>query len=316
MPETHAINDETLRRSGLEWIHKAFREYVDGGQAIVPTFAGIGLEHLAKAYLWTLDPALLVELRGDFDSLLHLVGQGQHASRPYGRTIGAAEAVSRVRKVLAPFRALPNDPIDAIIQQRNGTLHAGAPSEEDNATSLGAVIRACNVLLDAMNVDSDGRWGDWTELAESLIQKHAHAVEARVASKIAAARARYTSFLAVFPDKAVREMAVKTREHALVFQFGDRQLEHPCPACENTAWLGGTEEIRWETEWDVEGSTGPAYVVGEYPVVTFYPHVLQCGVCQLELEDEELQQADVETSWDLEISADEYRELQEDRYDY
>jgi hypothetical protein len=49
----------------------------------------------------------------DFDSMLHLVGQGTHASRPpqSARTIGLAEANKRVRQLLKtayPYGANPS----------------------------------------------------------------------------------------------------------------------------------------------------------------------------------------------------------------
>jgi hypothetical protein len=63
-----------------------------------------------------------------------------------------------------------------------------------------------------------------------------------------------------------------------------------CSACNREAIASGFTE----TEWEVAGDDD-AYLRG-----TFFPTRLNCRVCGLELDgDDELEAADIETSWEL-----------------
>jgi hypothetical protein len=74
---------------------------------MVLTFATVALEHLAKAYLCSPNPALIADLRGkDFDSLLHLVGEGGRAQSPHLRTVGATDAIDRSSRLIPRLRPL------------------------------------------------------------------------------------------------------------------------------------------------------------------------------------------------------------------
>lgn len=65
--------------------------------------AGVGLEHLLKAYLCSLHPALVVDA-GHWESLLHAVGHGDRSSIPASRTksIGLKTAFDHTRTLLKP----------------------------------------------------------------------------------------------------------------------------------------------------------------------------------------------------------------------
>lgn len=84
------------------------------------------MEHLSKAYLCSVNPAYLVELRnGQFDSLLYLTGQGVKARKLKApRTISAREALTRVEHLL-PGLAAPRTRLEQLIDVRDGVVHTG-----------------------------------------------------------------------------------------------------------------------------------------------------------------------------------------------
>lgn len=62
-------------------------------------FAGIGLEHLCKAYLARLHPTLIAERGGSdgqhFDTLLHLLGTPHSPTSSRVRTVGGGPSLDR-----------------------------------------------------------------------------------------------------------------------------------------------------------------------------------------------------------------------------
>jgi hypothetical protein len=75
------MHAEQLKLSSQRWMTAALAAFSEGPEAydFAVHHAGIAAEHLLKAYLATLHPALVVEGK-DFDSLLHATGHGAHAS--------------------------------------------------------------------------------------------------------------------------------------------------------------------------------------------------------------------------------------------
>lgn len=120
------VDRDQLLDSAKDFANHALKAYTEDDIKTVLFNAAISLEHLAKAYLCTMNPALLVELRnGSFDSLLHLTGHGAKAKKPSPRTINGREAVERIKKVL-PSLSLPKDRLDQLIDVRDGVVHVRA----------------------------------------------------------------------------------------------------------------------------------------------------------------------------------------------
>jgi hypothetical protein len=110
----------------------------------------VALEHLAKAYLCSLHPALIAA--SDFDSLLHLVDQGAYATKRAHRvrTIGMAEANQRVRQLLKtayPYDGNPSS--DPVLAARNGVAHAGLWPPEEARRVLALAVRRVDAILAA-----------------------------------------------------------------------------------------------------------------------------------------------------------------------
>ncbi|MFJ9523040.1 hypothetical protein ACIRPK_32935 [Kitasatospora sp. NPDC101801] len=91
------MDAEQLTLSSQRWMAAALAAYSQGPQAydFAVHHAGIAAEHLLKAYLASLHPALVVEAK-DFDSLLHATGMGKYASGHVTRakTIGLGSVLA------------------------------------------------------------------------------------------------------------------------------------------------------------------------------------------------------------------------------
>ncbi|MFD3519977.1 HEPN domain-containing protein [Streptomyces sp. NPDC058653] len=106
------MHAEQLKTSSKKWMSAALAAFSQGPESydFAVHHAGIAAEHLLKAYLVTLDPALIADPR-HLDSLLHATGHGAYASVPVSqtKTIGLMEAHNRVLRILrTKIRGLRN----------------------------------------------------------------------------------------------------------------------------------------------------------------------------------------------------------------
>lgn len=92
-----------LRESSQRWLETGLAAFSRGDDSndFAVHHAGVALEHLLKAYLASLHPALVAEMT-DWDSLLHATGHGERARVPSTRTktIGLKAAFDRVKKLI------------------------------------------------------------------------------------------------------------------------------------------------------------------------------------------------------------------------
>ncbi|MFI8851687.1 hypothetical protein ACIGW3_16050 [Streptomyces sp. NPDC053499] len=119
--------DPLAYESFLEGAKKAAHKAMDDhGRREYDEFAlhaGVAVERLAKAALVSKNPIYIVEMRGSAEMLFHL---GGHRAASKVRTIGAGEAISRLRVlgVLSVDRQL-----DLLIDLRNGVAHSTGGEE-------------------------------------------------------------------------------------------------------------------------------------------------------------------------------------------
>jgi hypothetical protein len=233
---------------------------------------------------------LLDDLRriaaNDFDSLLHGCGESRHANTPPTRmrTITTSEALKRVGQIDPAFKN--HEPsLRVLADIRNGVVHAGA-SDMDGEGVFIPFLRACDLLIpNVRGATRNAFWGDFESsvdagLSESLKEAGIAAVEA-----VAAARLAFEQHYGAMEGSA-KEAALAAIEGSYNVEKYEQSLTD-CPSCGQQALTDGSYEIDWDADIDVEGSTGEAYFVGAYPVVTYRPGHLQCRVCGLELDSEE-----------------------------
>ncbi len=266
--------------------------------------AGTALELLAKGFLSAINPAMLVE-RSEKDSLLFLVNQGHRVdadSSPTDvRTLSASDALLLTKKVIPGGAFSWNPQADRkVLQVRNAALHLGLAEPGELRDACVIMTRLVSELLTQTSADSSKFWGDVDGLAQTLLDEAATERQRNVEVKKAASKAFYLR-LTKGLDAATRS-AVVTSLLDRAEPEGDLDTwiaEQECPVCENSGWLTCDivrgelqhEQVDWH---DYETWVDRAAL----------PFLFQCGVCGLELEDDELLEAAFPREIELEPDTD------------
>ncbi|WP_236652290.1 hypothetical protein [Streptacidiphilus neutrinimicus] len=266
------MDAEQLKRSSQRWMDAALAAFGAGSEShdFAVHHAGIATEHLLKAYLAGIHPALIVDGR-HFDSLLHATGLGSRAGvlPTKVRTIGLAEAHERVLKLL-PNIKINKTALEPLADARNGVAHSAI----HDATKAEAVFTVCLRLIDPvleeLDIDPSTYWGPYLVLHDKLVDEQVR--QERVRAEALLTRAR-----AVFAQR-FEHMASKERDVVLAALTSQpmitmvREAPKQCPACGSQGWVAGEVSIRLNG-----GGGGPeaAYLV---------PYGFHCAACDLEVD--------------------------------
>lgn len=146
----HPMPANQLKASSQKWMTAALAAFSQGPESydFAVHHAGIAAEHLLKAYLATLHPALTAGARR-FDSLLHSTGHGTHASVPasQAKTIGPVEAPARVHQILRKQIPIDKQALEPVANARNGVAHGGVHDLAEVQTASTACLRLIDPLL-------------------------------------------------------------------------------------------------------------------------------------------------------------------------
>jgi hypothetical protein len=286
-----------LARSSGDFARSALGAVPEGEHSVFLLHAATALEHLAKAVLAARDPSLIaVASKDNFESLLHLVGQGQHAKpRSRVRTIGAREAMERAAR-FAPECAGLMDDLRLLIWVRDGIAHLADASAATVDEVLVPYLKASEELRQALGIDRSVYWGGFTDVVDSALREHIEQARLRVDSALAVARAEFARRFAEF-DETTRKAVLNAIEAGYSpMKYEEQLLE--CPACETLALVSGTLDTDFDEDWDHhEGVLLGVHLAA----VTFIPTGLSCHACHLELNGrDEMDAAGVAEPWDLE----------------
>jgi hypothetical protein len=282
------MDAEQLRASSQRWMTTGLDAFLAGESSL--DFAvhhhGVALEHLLKAYLASLHPALIVEAK-DFDAMLHATGHGARARRPNTRskTIGLNEAFGRARKLLPKEIIVTDSQFEPVLAARNGVAHSGYHEPAEVREVLTMCMRIADTLLVAMGESVDEYWGDYSRLHRELIEEHVSEIRVAVLAKVARAKAVYRG----------RVGGLETQHHTQIMASLTSTAVRPrnygeytdCPACEARGWLHGSMGLmgfKWNNEESERISSEP-------PKIVMYSHAFECYVCGLNLEGDELEAA-------------------------
>ena len=289
--------DADLAASAQAFSRSSLQAAADKDAAVFFLHAGTGLEHLSKALLASLHGSLIAR-PNDFDSLLHLSGLSKHATtRPSQmRTITLQDSVKRAAQIV-PELANLSPALTPLVEARSGVAHAALVQPEVVEAVIVPFLRACDLLLGALEIDRREFWGELIEVVDARVA--ASTEEARISAleKVAVARIEFRARVSNLADEA-REVLL----HAILAAYAPEKYEQTlvnCPACSTLALIEGTIDVDWEPDWDY--ADGEAYMVGAFPEVTIFPQRLECRACGLRLRGEaELAAAGVPHSWKLE----------------
>ncbi len=283
-----AMNQYELLASSQRWMQSALEAFGRGESLdFAVHHSGVALEHLLKAYLYSLHPALAIDAH-HFPSLLHAVDLADRSTIPETRvkTIRLTEAFTRARDLLRGRITVTNEEFEPVLAARNGIAHAGVHDPTQERQVLTTCIRIATPVLDALDQTPTGYWGHYNRLVEQLVNRHATDLQLRVEAKIGQARRAFHQRFDREPAAhRVSVIAALSATNPINSDYDEHDDQVDCPACEGCGWLHGTTNVDWNYVDDGETR----------PVVVFYADKFACSVCGLQLEGDELEEAALPT---------------------
>jgi hypothetical protein len=265
---------------------------------------GVATEHLMKAYLAGLHPAIIVDVNSR-DSLLHATGQGAHARIPVShiKTIGLVEAYDRCNLFLK-FSGVDRKRIVGLSIGRGGVAHLGSLVVSDGEAAIATALQVTDSLLGAMGVDSSSFWGSFSTVHDYLVNAQVDRLRAHYEAKLANAR---TVFDERFGGHQGTDFDAVKKAISSVDAFPMRDSERAdCPACGQVGSLVGDKRIEADYEYDRDGG----YTGGAFVVMT--PQMFECPFCRLSLEHAELGLAGLDVDVATEDDPADYVEYDDD----
>lgn len=291
-----AIDQQQLLESARDFAERALNAYLEDDTRVILAHAAFSLEHLCKAYLYGMHPALLMELRnGQLDSLLHLVGHGGRARTTRSpRTISGREALARVEHVL-PNLNVPRESLAQLIDVRDGMIHVGFMSSSGIGELLTAFLQFSSELHDELDSEREGRWGEHAELVETLLARAQSQTEQEAHRRIAIARARFARLAEIPVPDLVSEIAARAAEADASSDIRKaaycRACGYPSPRLSGRMWMERSAADSDKPEL-VPVATGDFADPGlrAYPI-WWIGEGFQCPQCGLTLNAEHLEPA-------------------------
>lgn len=281
--------------SARKFARSAVGAYISGDWVIFGLHAGVALELLAKAYLSSLHPSLVVD---GVDSLLYACQVPGHVLAPLRavRTISASEAMSRCGRILPTLMNLTRGELSLILDVRNGVAHLGQVDQTLATRALAPFVTACDELLGAMSEDPAEFWAEGHAYLEQHLASYRQQATEQVKARLKEARKVFRERFKNLDDKAKRTL-ITSIVQAYDHSGYERQL-FDCPVCANLALETGTYDFEWTVPEGADADDPEVWEHEAYPEVTFYPAGLRCQVCGLALNgSHEVEAAGLPPDW-------------------
>lgn len=249
---------------------------------------GAAAEWLVRALLAKGSVALLADRRSK-NSLLALANVRALPSSMDHTTLRSitTQEVVDLLVVTHPTLGISRD-VTGIMDVRNSAAHMALVTERSLHEAVRRLVRLVSVIVPELpDDDVDEFWGEQlAPVAHRIASDFDNETAARVASKIAAAQQRIRELTAKLPPESVDATldALQDRQVPEEILEDTEDVQHECPACGRNSWLTYIkyrDDGHMEAEYDDEGAPERAYMVFE---VTLVPALLQCPVCELNLD--------------------------------
>lgn len=313
MPASPNPTAMRLRASAASYARSALVHVTDDHDRVRGAVdAGIAVEHMTKAALASLNPALLADRNADLDTMLHLTGLAHLAKcGPHEiKTIGAHEACMRCTRLIPDFSyAQQRD--QAVIDVRNGGAHMALATEATSRESARIMVRLIEPLIKHLELDRTIFWGDMTSVADTLLDENASQISASVEMKIAAARVRLEARLQGLAD-ADRVLVLKALSAHPFYSIDEQPQE--CPACGQEGVVICELHDVGQPEFDYERVDIDDFLYhGGHTDQIAYAVNFDCDTCGLDIDYDEMTAADMVTEFDREPRSCEPWEFESER---
>ena len=242
----------------------------------------LSLELLARSALYHIHPVLLADPK-EPDNLQYAFGI---VPKGIPRSIAAKALFARCSVFIKDFTDKMSGHCLIVADRRNSELHTGAAAFEglDNAKWLPESYEVMQVLLAHLGRDFKDFLGDHGQVALEAIKDRRDTIKKEVHDKLSAARKAYEALSR--EDKAARDGNAPA---AIKSWMAGTKLRRPCPcpACKNTAVVGGETVSRSPVKIDEDDNV----IRREIRVL---PNRLRCAYCNLSLVSyQEVKEADL-----------------------
>ncbi|MCX4561588.1 hypothetical protein [Streptomyces phaeochromogenes] len=266
-----SLSFESFLEGAKKSAHRAMDDHGRGDYDEFALHGGVAVERLVKAVLVSKNPVYLLEMRSGSPDMLLYLGGHLEMSADKVRTVGAKDAIKRLRTL----GLLPPDPkLDLLIELRNGTAHT---SGGDQAKALlPALAETVAALLESIGLPMDDFWGRWTSAVYIAVDKQRDEVERDVEIRIRQAWHRFSDRFTGLPEGAMEKVLQEPRPTIGGMVMGPISITSgedllamigsmTCPAC------GGRAQVKLTP---VNSSSTGAELI---------PESLRCHLCALEL---------------------------------
>jgi hypothetical protein len=269
---------QSLYQSGRLFVDSSLAAYDRVEPHVFLLHAGIALEHLLKARLADLNPALVAK-RDHVASLVWFADETKHGGMApvEMRTITLDEALALVTALgvpLTPYR----EHLGVVQRYRNGVAHLGVADGKIGYDVLPTVLQVFILLASDLEVDPAELFGHHNGFVLSQLDEYHEREERLYEGRVAQARMRFGEdhgTLSAEGEKHLRELA-ELKWHRLSL---DEQLIQ-CVVCGLPAYAHGSLEIvDWDVDYDREGNAEHVSPVVEYRAVD-----VRCPTCGLVLD--------------------------------
>jgi hypothetical protein len=266
-----------LLDSGSALLQSALRAFQNEDWTAFVLQSAAALEHLTKARLAAMNPALLAD-RNHVPSLVWFADESKHTDQYPSelRTISmefSLELMYRMESDTVKSR----EAYDDLRRTRNGLAHLGIDAvAQTSRTLLPPVMQGIVILAINLGANAQKLFGDHGSFVASQIRDYVDEEQRRYAGYVAVARIKAEEF----ERNNSREEAAQWRGLIEVrwrrSTFDDQLV--PCPVCGYPAYVTGKlEHTGWETDSDGQE-------VWSSPVLEYFPQTLKCSTCGLKLD--------------------------------
>ncbi|MFI0350373.1 hypothetical protein [Actinomadura sp. 9N407] len=171
---------DALKTSGSKFLRSALTHWCNDFSVLTVLHAGIGCEHLLKAYLTSFNVLLIADSR-DRALKYEAIGRGDAAPAPLtqAKTIGAAEAFVVAERLMSGRMQINMREFEIVLSARNGVAHSAYHDVTTTANTLALAVKLTESLRTEMSISSREFWqeyeglqGDLELLRESYINRH------------------------------------------------------------------------------------------------------------------------------------------------